>query len=192
MPRLAKFPVARPVARRGSLLHLSEPSGLREVEFNYDDEQDYIAKAEEVEFKFLQGGTSAYAHPIVVSVLVDGAGLVQGIRVITDDRASERDRRTAMVLSRNFKARFSDWNLSCQNLPMKDGEMKVGNQFIHELCHGTNPDGSGQRVLIEASYLRKKGQEAISRETQQVIKGAYESQTWMELVNPPYSPSEAP
>ncbi len=52
--------------------------------------------------------------------------------------------------------------------------------------------GSGQKLLIEASYMRKKGQEALSRETQKVNKGFYQSQTWLELVNPPYLPSQAP
>ena len=51
---------------------------------------------------------------------------------------------------------------------------------------------SGQTVLIEGSYLRKKGQEGLSRDTQQVNKGYYQSETRMELVNPPYLPFEAP
>ena len=50
----------------------------------------------------------------------------------------------------------------------------------------------GQTVLIEASYLRKKGQEGLSLDTQQVNKGYYQSQTRMELVSPPYLPSEGP
>ena len=45
-------------------------------------------------------------------------------------------------------------------------------------------------MLIEASYLRKKGQEGLSRETQQVNKGYYQSETRLEVVNPPYLPSE--
>ena len=47
-------------------------------------------------------------------------------------------------------------------------------------------------MLIEASYLRKKGQEGLNLDTQQVNKGYYESQTRLEVVNPPYSPSEGP
>ena len=47
-------------------------------------------------------------------------------------------------------------------------------------------------MLIEGSYLRKKGQEGLSLDTQQVNKGYYESQTRLEVVNPPYLPSEGP
>ncbi len=169
-----------------------EASGLREIAFTYDDEKDYIARALELEYRALAGGTSVYAHPVNVSILVDDKGVSQGIRIVTDDRASDHDRRVAVVLSKNFQARFGPWNLDCQDIPMQEGEMKVGDTFIHQRCTGTNPDGSGQRVLIEASYLRKKGQEGLSRDTQQVNKGYYVSQTWMELVNAPYSPSEGP
>jgi hypothetical protein len=169
-----------------------EASGLREVAFVYDDEQDYIARALELEYRALSGGTSMYARPVVVSILVDDKGVAQGIRVVTDDRASDNDRRLAVVLIDNLQARFSPWNLDCQDIPMRPGEQPVGLRFVHELCTGSNPDGSGQRVLIEGSYLRKKGQEGLNRETQQVNTGYFESKTRLEVVNPPYSPSAGP
>lgn len=169
-----------------------EASGLREIAFTYDDEKDYIARAMELEYRALAGGTSVYAHPVVVSILVDDKGVSQGIRITTDDRASDHDRRGAVYLIRNLQGQFKSWNLDCQDVPMQPGEQKVGNDFIHQRCTGTNPNGSGQKVLIEASYLRKKGQEGLSRETQQVNKGYYELQTRMELVNAPYLPSEGP
>ena len=169
-----------------------ESSGLHEVQFSYDDEKDYIARAMELEYRALSGGTSVYAHPVVLSVLVDDKGLTQGIRIVTDDRASNHDRRVAVTLARNFKARFDGWGLSCTDLPLKDGEMKVGNDYIHERCLGQNPDMPGQKLLIQSSYLRKKGQLAVSQDTQTVNKGYYESSTWMEIVNDPYPLSEVP
>ena len=169
-----------------------EASGLREIAFTYDDEKDYIARALELEFRALAGGTSIYAHPVVLSVLVDDKGVSQGIRIVTDDHASDRDRRGAVFLIQNLQGQFGSWKLDCQDIPMQAGEQPVGDQFTHQRCTGTNPDGSGQKVLIEASYFRKKGQEGLSRDTQQVNKGYYQSQTRMEVVNPPYLPSEGP
>jgi hypothetical protein len=169
----------------------AEESGLHEVTFFYDDEQDYIAKAMESEYRFLQGGTSIFAHPVIVAVLVDPAGLVQGIRIVTDNRISDRERRTAVTLMRNFKARYSEWGMDCVDLPMREGEQPVGTQFIHELCEGTSGDGA-LRIAIEASYLRKKGQRAINLETQTVNTGYFESQTRFEQVLAPYSPTVLP
>ena len=168
-----------------------EPSGLYEVQFIYDDEQDYVARALELEYQFLRGGTSVYAHAVIVSVLIDAQGIVQGRRIVTDDRADDLARRTAYTLINNFRAQFSAWTLDCADIPMQEGELPVGNEFIHERCTGQSPDGS-TNVAIEASYLRKKGQIAINQETQQVNIGYFESQTRYEEILAPYSPASAP
>jgi hypothetical protein len=167
-----------------------ERSGLYEVQFIYDDEQDYIARALEVEFRFLQSGTSVYAHPVIVSLLVDAQGIVQGRRIVTDDRASDLERRTAFTLINNFKAQFGAWSLNCTNIPMQEGELPVGREFVHELCTAQSPDGSTV-IAVEASFLRKKGQIAVNRETQQVNVGYFESRTHFEEVLAPYTPAIA-
>src|SRR3569833_1308987 len=113
-----------------------EASGLREIAFTYDDEKDYIARAMELEFRALHGGTSVYAHPVILSILVDDKGISQGIRIVTDDHASDSDRRLAVVLSKNFQARFGSWNLACQDIPMREGEQPGGKDFIHQRCTG--------------------------------------------------------
>lgn len=168
-----------------------EASGLHEVYFTHDDESDYISLAQEDEYKALQGGTSIYAHPVVFSILVDGDGVARGIRVVSDERASDRERRVAVALINNLKGRYSSWNLSCEDLPPVDGQMPVGNRFEHQLCTGTYPDPQ-MSVRLEATYLRKKGQEALSRETQTVNKGYYESRTRLEVVQAPYQPAPTP
>lgn len=168
-----------------------EASGLREVQFSYDDEQDYIARALELEYKALQGGTSVYAHPVIVSVLIDPEGVVQGRRIVTDDRVADMVRRTAFTLIRNFKGRFGDWSLDCRDVPLQDGEQRVGNQFVHELCTAQSPDDR-TRIALEATYLRKRGQQARNLETQEINTGYFESQTRFEEVLSPYVPAEAP
>ena len=163
-----------------------EETGLREVAFSYDDEQDYIARALESEYRVLQGGTSVFAHPVIVSMLIDQHGVAQGRRIFTDDRISDYERRTAFTLIRNFKARFSHWSLACDEIPMQEGEQPVGNQFFHERCSGQSPDGTSS-IVIEASFLRKKGQRGLNLETQQVNTGYFESQTRFEELLTPYA-----
>lgn len=169
----------------------AEPSGLHEVYFANDDEIDYIAKALESEYKVLQGGTSIYAHPVIVSVLIDDGGMVRGIRIVTDERASLRERRVAVTLARNLRGRYSSWTPNCQDIPLRPGENAVGNQFEHELCTAENPT-LGQRMRLESSYLRKKGQEALNIETQQINAGYFQSQTRLEVVEMPYEPAQPP
>lgn len=168
-----------------------EDSGLREVQFSYDDEQDYIARALELEYKALQGGTSVYAHPVIVSVLVDPEGVVQGRRIVTDDRVPDMVRRTAFTLIRNFKGRYGEWSLDCRDVPLQDGEQRVGNQFVHEFCTARSPDGL-TRIALEATYLRKRGQQARNLQTQEINTGYFQSQTRFEEVLSPYVPAAAP
>lgn len=168
-----------------------EPSGLREVYFEYDDEQDYIARANEEEYRFLQRGTSVYGHPVVVSVLVDDAATIRGIRIVTDEHASVAERASAVSLAGFLKGRYGAWELVCDDIPPGPGESPMGRQFEHRLCQGSNPQ-SHQAVLLESSYFRKKGQEPLNRETQEVNSGYFQSQTRLEVVQSPYLPSPTP
>jgi hypothetical protein len=166
----------------------AEPSGLRDVYFQYDDEQTYIAKAMNAQDRYLQAGTSVYAHPVIISVLVDDKGIARGIRIVTDDHASNYERRSAASLETNLRARFNSWNLDCQKLQPADGEEPVGSQFVHDLCTGTDT-ASGQSLRLEARYMRLKGQTAIDPTTQKVTRGNYFSATRFELVQAPFKPS---
>jgi hypothetical protein len=65
-----------------------EASGLREVWFRYDDELEYIARAardpDAVEHN---NAMLMLGQPVILSLLVDPAGLVQGFRIFTDPHA---------------------------------------------------------------------------------------------------------
>ena len=169
----------------------AEASGLHEVFFTYDDEQDYIARALEDEYRFAQGGTSIYAHPVVFTVLVDEGGIARGIRIVTDERASERDRRVAVRLADNLKGRFSPWSPVCEDIPATDGQLPVGSIFIHQICTAEDPDGT-TTLRLEAAYFRKKGQTSISLETQKVQKNYFQSATRLEVVQLPFEPDTTP
>ncbi len=103
-----------------------EDSGLREVFFEYDDEQAYIARAHRVEFEAMTAATTMYGHPIIPSVLTDNDGIVRGIRVVTDNRTTEDLRAMAVRLAVNLQDQFSSWALDCQHLQPAEGETAVG------------------------------------------------------------------
>lgn len=166
-----------------------EPGGLREVNFGYDDETDYIAKAMDAEYEILQDGTSVFSHPVMLSVLVDEEGIIRGIRILTDPRVPERERRLAITLIRNFKAKYGEWNLECTDLPRAEGENPVGSIFMKEQCFGESPDGT-RTIRLDGHYLRKKGQEAVNRETREVNSDYFESYTRLEIVEKPFETNE--
>jgi hypothetical protein len=165
-----------------------EASGLRELYFQYDDEQKYIAKALELDAPAATAGTSVYGHPAVVSVLVDATGIARGIRIVTDDHASTYQRRTLYDMASNLRLRFKSWGLDCRNIPPQDGEQSIGSIFVHAVCTGSNAK-LGERLRIESRYYRRKGEMTIDPVTRKVQHNNFESLARFELVQFPYQPS---
>lgn len=169
----------------------AEASGLHEVHFSYDDEMAYVARALELEYDVLRAGTSVFSHDVLLSVLIDEAGGVQGLRIMTDPRVPQGERRRAVTLMRNFVARFNGWNLDCRQLPLAEGEMMVGNGYTKEVCTGVDPAGD-VAIRLDSRYFRKRGQVAINPDSQEVNSTYFESFTRLEMVRSPYEPSPPP
>ena len=87
----------------------AESSGLREIWFRYDDEWEYIARAARDSDGVARANAMVVlGQPVVLSLLVDPAGLVQGYRIITDPHAHQDLRIDAYTIAIAFKARFVD------------------------------------------------------------------------------------
>lgn len=165
-----------------------EKSGLREVYFTYDDELAYIALATQSEYRAYAAKTAVYAHPAVVSVLISEDGIVRGLRVATDDKASIPDRRLAVWLGRNFEGQYKSYNLTCKDIPPTNGEEPVGGIFVHKVCDGHN-DALNQNVEFESQLLRKKGETTFDPVTRKPMPNMFDSRTWLEVVQAPYVPN---
>src|SRR4030088_1424778 len=104
----------------------AEPSGLREVYFRYDDELEYWAKANNLADQMEQySGTKTYGFPVVVSALIDAAGLLGGIRIVSDPRDTSQNRDEAYLLRNFLTARLGRDNWQCQDLALEGGETPV-------------------------------------------------------------------
>ena len=66
-----------------------EGNGLYEVYARFDDEDEYVGKAIE-EPRYARGkvGTRVAGHPVILSALFDGDGVLRGLRFVTDSRAA--------------------------------------------------------------------------------------------------------
>ena len=146
------------------------PTGLRcgswTVPQEWSLEEAYVARAHRVEFETMTAGTSMYAHPIIPSLLVDEAGTVQGIRVVTDDRTNDDTRAMAYRLAVNLRNRFTAWALDCKEIPAGEGQTPVGSRFEHQICRGADQK-LGQNLLRCVGPARAKdfGLRAVVDET---------------------------
>src|SRR4051812_29393 len=146
----------------------AEASGLHEVYFEYDDELEYIARAKDLEMNITRwAGTTEVRFPVIVSALFDDAGLLQGIRLVTDPRADYQDQITeanlrkraeAYVLGGVLAARYGiEASRDCQALPPAEGESAVGMLLIKQSCT-KDDEASNRRILLRANFYRKPGQ----------------------------------
>src|SRR5690606_14300796 len=104
-----------------------EISGLHEVTVEYDESLQRWAAVND-----LWEGTKVAGHPVVLSVLFDDAGVVQGIRAITDPDARMYMKKKAFLLSLRVKGRYGRDGWNCRQEAPVAGRTPVGGMFIDE------------------------------------------------------------
>jgi hypothetical protein len=165
-----------------------DASGLREVYFRYDDELEYWAKANNLAAQMEQYvGTKTYGFPINVSVLIgddgqgagQGAGIVRGIRIVTDPRDPTGDREEAYLLRNFLNARFGREGWQCEDLAAESGETPVTGIFIKQRCE-KDMDGGVHGLLI-TRHLRKPGQSQYDPQSGKETMNQFESNVRFEL-----------
>jgi hypothetical protein len=170
----------------------AEPDGLHEVYFEYDDELEYIARARDADREITRwAGTTEVAFPVVVSALFDSAGVLRGIRMVTDARpdhrnditeANLRKRADAYVLGGIMAARFDiETARDCTSSPPAEGESAVGALFIKQSCE-MNDVGNKRKIILRVSLYRKPGQSGTNPQLPtQLTEGQFESSARLEI-----------
>jgi hypothetical protein len=157
-----------------------EASGLREVWFRYDDEMEYIARAaRDPDAVARNNAMAVLGQPVILSLLIDDAGLVQGFRIFTDPHADQDLRADAYTLAVAFKARFGADGWACGELPPSAGETPIMGTFVNELCRKV---ADGQRITVESRHYYKSGQALLDPNTGLTTMNQFESSARLELV----------
>jgi hypothetical protein len=161
-----------------------EANGLHEVYARFDDEAEYIGKAlDDPLYAGQQTGTRVAGHPVILSALFDDAGVLRGIRMVSDPRATPLERRMAHLLKIAVMNHYGTDGWTCKDFPPDPGETPVGGVFIKQRCEKTTAE---RAMTVDAHFLRKPGQNAIDPATHDYTEGQYESWTRFELIDPNY------
>jgi hypothetical protein len=156
-------------------------TGLREVWFRYDDEMEYVARARRSEIMVRQYRANSLAgQPIITSLLFDGAGLVQGYRIVNDPRIEGGTRIAAFGLADVFKG-IAGLGLNCVDLPLAEGERPIDDWFVKQTCEKT---ADGRVVHIEARRYYKAGQFAVDPNENRLTENQFESSARIEVYRP--------
>ena len=103
--------------------------GLHEVRFDYKrPDQEVTAYSR----KWL--GTKIAGHRVWLSLLIDEAGVIAGIKYRTDPTASEFFKKKAYLLGQRVKRQYGDMPWQCQKVAGADKLSPVGGVYINEEC----------------------------------------------------------
>jgi hypothetical protein len=170
----------------------ADADGLHEVYFEYDDEIEYIARAHDNEREISRwAGTHEVTFPVITSALFDDAGILKGIRLVTDPRpdhknditeADRKKREEAYQLGGVMASRFSlEADRDCKSLPLAEGEGSVGSLFVKRICERSDP-AAGRRYVVRVNLYRKPGQSGVNPQLPtQLTQGQFESSARLEV-----------
>jgi hypothetical protein len=162
----------------------AEDNGLHEVYARFDDEDEFIGKAiDDALYAAQKVGTRVAGHPVILSVLFDRGGILRGLRFVSDPRGDPGARRMAHLLRLAVINRYDPSGWTCTDLPAAAGETPVGGVFLKQRCEKLTPE---RRLMVEARFLRKPGQNDIDPVTNEYTEGQFESWTRFELFDPNY------
>jgi hypothetical protein len=170
----------------------AEDDGLREVYFEYDDEYEYIARARDLPREIARwAGTAESGFPVMVSALIDEAGTLRGIRLVSDPRpehrndvadANLRKRADAYLLGGVMAARHGiEAARDCTALPPAEGESPVGALFVKQSC-AYDDAARGIAITLQVHFFRKPGQSGVNPQLPtQLTQGQFESSARLEI-----------
>jgi hypothetical protein len=118
-------------------------SGLHPIRFGYDSPD----------------GTIVAGHPVILTLLIDDAGVMSGLRIETDPKARLYVRKKAFLFGIQVKSRYGLDGWSCTQAQPDAGEQPVGGVYLRERCTKITDSRS---ILVERNLFRRSDQDLRS------------------------------
>jgi hypothetical protein len=127
-----------------------DSTGLRSVGFRFNDRLNDLAQVNE---KYQ--GTKVAGHPVVLTLLIDEGGTIDGLRIDTDPQARLFWRKKAHLLALVVKSRYGEEGWECHDIEPSGGETAVGGLFIKKQCEKIS---GHRRLQLDQRLYRRPGQ----------------------------------
>jgi hypothetical protein len=121
----------------------ADEGGIRAIRFGFDPATSH-------------DGTMVAGHPAVLTLLVDAAGAVAGLRIETDPKARLYIRKKAFLLGMQAKSRYGADGWTCTDGEPEAGSQPVGGVYVRERCTKTI---SGRSLVVERNLFRRPDQD---------------------------------
>ncbi len=120
--------------------------GLHSIRFGFDPETS-------------RDGTVVAGHPVTLTMLVDEAGMVAGLKIDTETKGPLFVRKKAFLLGVQVKSRYGAEGWTCTEAQPQAGEQPVGGVFLSEKCSKTV---SGRTIVVNRNLFRRANQDEKS------------------------------
>jgi hypothetical protein len=124
--------------------------GLREIRFEFEEDKQLTQFADRWE------GTKIAGHPVVLTMAVADNGRIDGLRIVTDDKASPYLKKKAFLLSLKVREHYGVEGWNCADLPRQPGETEIGGMFVKQEC---SKSVDGRSLKMQTKLFRGSGQE---------------------------------
>jgi hypothetical protein len=142
-----------------------DAAGLHEVTFAY-------AASPLAELGDRWEGTKVAGHPVIPSLLIDGSGVVQGMRIVTDPDTRMYLKKKAFLLGVRVMGRYGRDGWTCTEAAPGAGRAPVGGLFIDRRCEKIFHD---RRLILATALYRtaeQQGQEFTGATRLEIFKVA--------------------
>lgn len=173
-------PPGRPLTGFDDYLQCNaDQRGWHEVYFRYDDEDEFVARALEQQRRVAMcEGTQVFGIPVVASALFDEAGIVEGIRIVSDPRGTEPAQRDDhWALGNMLRSQFpGDWE--CTPIPLAPGSTPVGSFQPDQECTLSTDTAE---MVVRQHYYHRVGQSFLD-DFDVVQPGLFVSDAYFEMI----------
>ncbi len=124
--------------------------GLRSIGFRFNEGLNPLAQVND---KYQ--GTRVAGHPVLLTLLIDENGVIDGLLIDTDPQARLFWHKKAHLLALVVKSRYGEEGWQCHNSEPDPGETAVGGLFINNHCEKVVGE---RKLLLDQRLYRRAGQ----------------------------------
>jgi hypothetical protein len=127
----------------------ADAQGLHAVGFKFDDSLNERARLNSA-----NGGTKVGGHPVILTMLINDAGVAEGLRIVTDPHVPPYMRKKAFLLATQAKVQFGDDGWTCTSDHPSAGEEPISDMFIKQSCEKITPT---RHISMQTDLYRHPG-----------------------------------
>jgi hypothetical protein len=102
-------------------------------------------------------GTLVAGHPVILTALIDSAGIVAGLKIDTDPQARFYMRKKAFLLGLQVKSRYGSEGWTCTQRQPQAGEQPLGGVYLRENC---TKSSEGRMLVVQRDLFRRVDQDS--------------------------------